>query len=753
MTIKRIGVFTSGGDAQGMNAAVRAVVRTAIYEGMEVFAIKEGYRGMVEGGAVHFRPMSWEDVGGILHLGGTIIGSARCPDFQQRVGRLKAVRNLLQHGIDGLIVIGGDGSLTGAGILHQEWPGLVDELVASGEVPAELAERHRHLAIVGMIASIDNDLFGTDMTTGFDTALHRIVEATDAIASTAASHQRSFVIEVMGRNCGYLALMGGLAAGADWVLIPEAPPDVENWEDKMCEKLRNGRKVGRRDSMVVVSEGARDRNGNPITAEHVRTVLEERLGEDTRITVLGHVQRGGSPSAFDRILSTLLGEASVRTIQTMDPADEPIVMGMSGNKITRTPLSICLQQTRAVAEAVTAHDYERAMMLRGPQFAESFRIMRTLIRAIPHEPQPGQRRLRLAIVHGGGPAPGMNTAARAAIRIALDRGHSVLGVHNAFRGLVAGELEELDWMSVRGWATVGGSELGTNRYLPRGRDLYAIARHLEEHEIDGILMIGGWAGYQSMLELNNQRHNYPAFDIPMICLPASINNNLPCTDMSVGPDTALNSIIEAVDKIKQSAVASQRTFIVEVMGYYCGYLALMSALASGAETVYLHEEGVTLEDLQQDISKFAQAFAMGKRLGLVVRNEQASEVYTTPIMRLLYEEEGGDLFDVRQAILGHMQQGGNPSPFDRILASRLAAHAVDRMLLMADTREKMGLVIGQVEGIIKFTNMEEVPRQMDYLHSRPLKQWWMDLRPVARVLAQQSPDNGDEEIVVDLSIT
>lgn len=722
-----------------MNAAVRAVVRTAIYEGMEVFAITEGYRGMVEGPA-HFKPMTWADVGGILHLGGTKIGSARCQEFRERAGRLKAARHLLLHEIEGLIVIGGDGSLSGAETLHHEWPDLIAELVRTGQITETTAQRHRSLAVVGIIASIDNDMFGTDMTTGSDTALHRIVDATDAISSTAASHQRTFVIEVMGRNCGYLALMGALAAGADWVLIPEAPPDVPDWENKMCEVLRSGRQVGRRDSMVVVAEGARDRDGNPITAQYVREVLQERLGEDTRITVLGHVQRGGSPSAFDRNLSTLLGEEAIKAIMEMDPAGEPLVMGMSGNKLTRTPLSVCLAQTRAVADAVAAHNYEEAVQLRGPMFAESFRIMRTLVRALPHPPAPDQRRLRLAIVHGGGPAPGMNTAVRAAVRIGLDRGHILFGVRNGFRGLVNGDFNEMDWMSVGGWTTIGGSELGTNRYIPRGRDLYSIARHLEEHQIDGILMVGGWSGYQSTLELYNQRHNYPAFDIPMICLPATINNNLPGTELSVGADTALNSIVEVVDKIKQSAVASQRAFIVEVMGYYCGYLALMSALGTGAERVYLHEEGVTLKDLQNDIDEFVHAFAHGKRLGLVIRNEKANEVYTTPVMRLLFEEEGGDLFDVRQSILGHMQQGGNPSPFDRILATRMAAHSIDQLTVQVETRESLGQVIGQIQGAIQYTSLDDVPRQMDYLHSRPIKQWWMDLRPIARILAQ--PDAG-----------
>lgn len=719
-----------------MNAALRAVVRTAVNRGLEVYAIYEGYAGMVEGGD-HLKPMHWEDVGGILHLGGTVIGSARSKEFRERAGRLSAVRNLLLNEIEGLIVIGGDGSLTGAALLHSEWGGLVQELVDGGEVTKKAAGRVKSLPVVGIIGSIDNDMFGSDITTGADTALHRIIDATDAISSTAASHQRSFVVEVMGRNCGYLALMSAVASGASWVLIPESPPDVDDWETKMCETLKHGREMGRRDNLVIVAEGARDRKGNPITSQHVKEVLEEQLGEDARITVLGHVQRGGSPSAFDRNLSTMLGVEAIEAITTMSPLDEPLVVGMQGNKLTRTPLAVALERTRAVSEAVAARKYDKALELRGATFKRSFEVVRTLVRATPHPPTPDQRRLRIAIMHGGGPAPGMNTAARAAVRIGIDRGHVMLGVRNAFRGLVNNEIAELDWMSVNGWAPRGGSELGTNRSVPKGRDLYSVARHLEENKIEGILMIGGWTGYESILELYNQRRNYPAFDIPMVCLPASINNNLPGTELSVGADTALNSIIMAVDKIKQSAVASQRTFIVEVMGYYCGYLALMGALATGAERVYLHEEGVAMRELVADVDDFKKAFERGKRLGLIIRNEMANEVYTTNFMRMLFEEEGGDLFDVRQAILGHMQQGGAPSPFDRIFATRLGVSCIDYLIDHVLSGSRDSACIGQVRGEIVFTDLERIPKLMDFQHSRPLNQWWMDLRPIARLLARQ----------------
>ncbi len=733
--MKRIGVLTSGGDAPGMNAAVRAVVRTALEEGAETYAIYEGYQGMVEGGD-NIRPIGWSDVGGMLQLGGTIIGSARCQRFHQREGRRQAALNLIENGIEALIIIGGDGSLTGAHILQKEWRGLLEELVAAGEISAELADTYQTLTIAGLVGSIDNDMHGTDMTIGADTALHRIVEAIDAITSTAASHQRTFVVEVMGRRCGYLALMSALATGADWVFIPESPPEVDEWEAKMCEVLHKGREVGRRDSIVILAEGAQDRDGNPITSQDVKRVLEERLGEDTRITVLGHVQRGGSPSAYDRIMSTLVGADAVEAVLAAGKQEEPIVVGIQGNNITRTPLSECLRDTWAVADAIKEKEYDKALMLRGGSFKQSFDILRTLVRTFPHDPIPGERRLRIAVMHGGGPSPGMNTAVRAAIRLGTDKGHVMMGVRNGFRGLIDGEVEEMDWMSVAGFTARGGAELGTNRYIPEGRDFYAIARTLDEFQIEGLLLIGGWSGYLSALELFDQRENYPAFDIPIVCLPATINNNLPATDYSVGSDTALHSIVWAVDKIKQSAVASRRVFVVEVMGHYCGFLTLMGAMATGAERAYLHEEGVTLSDMATDVEELSDGFIKGKRLGLIIRNELANEVYDTAFMAALFEEEGGDLFDVRQAILGHMQQGGDPTPFDRILGTRFAAQSIDYLEQQIKSKEYVSACIGQVRGKTTFTDFLDVPRLLDKELARPRKQWWMALRGIARVMAQ-----------------
>jgi 6-phosphofructokinase 1 len=736
--LSRIGILTSGGDAQGMNAAVRAIVRTALDRGIQVYAIYEGYQGMVDGGDL-IRPLSWDDVGGILQRGGTIIGTARSDAFRTPEGRQQAARNLIEHDIDSLVIIGGDGSLTGAHIFRQEWPDILARLVEQGQLAPEKAADHPYLRIVGLVGSIDNDMFGTDMTIGADSALHRITEAVDAISSTAASHQRTFVVKVMGRNCGYLALMGGLATGADWVLIPENPPDVDNWRELMVQRLKAGRKAGRRDSIVVIAEGAQDRQGNYIGSAEVASTLEAGLEEEVRVTVLGHVQRGGMPSAFDRNLGTRLGHAAVEALIVCTPDAEPQLIGLRGNRIISSPLMECVEKTRSVAQAIQAHDYETAMKLRGSSFIESYETLRTMLRALPHAPQPGQKRLRLALMHAGAPAPGMNAAVRAALRIGIDKGHTILGVRNGFPGLVDDEIEEMDWMSVNGWASRGGCELGTSRRVPTRSDFYAIARAIEKHDLHGILIIGGWSGYETAFQLLKLRDNYPAFNLPIVCLPASINNNLPGSDLSIGADTALNNIAEAVDKIKDSAVALRRVFVVEVMGRHCGYLALMSGMATGAERVYIHEEGVSLKDLERDVQSLNYGFSHGKRLGLIIRNEYANEVYDTPFMCKLFEQEGHDLFDVRQSILGHLQQGGNPSPFDRIQATRLATRCINYLIEQVETQSLQSAFIGLQGKEIKFHPMEDFDRMIDPHNQRPKEQWWMGVRPIARVLAQPGP--------------
>ena len=270
--------------------------------------------------------------------------------------------------------------------------------------------------IAGLVGSIDNDMIGTDMTIGADSALHRIVEAIDAIASTASSHQRSFVVEVMGRHCGYLALMSAIAGGADYVFIPENPPDP-GWEDDLCELLKNGRAAGRRNSIVIVAEGAHDSENNPITSDYVRQVLEERLGEDTRVTILGHVQRGGVPSAFDRSMSSILGYAAVEEVLAATADSVPQLIGIQFNRVATVPLMECVAQTRKLADLIAAKDYDTALTMRGRQLHRNGPRLPLHLACAAQRSDEKPRPPGSPCVNVGGLAPGMNAAARAAVRL------------------------------------------------------------------------------------------------------------------------------------------------------------------------------------------------------------------------------------------------------------------------------------------------------------------------------------------------
>jgi 6-phosphofructokinase 1 len=731
----RLAVLTSGGDAQGMNPAVRAVVRTALNRGAEIFAVYEGWQGLVDGGD-RIRAVTWNDVSGILDRGGTVIGTARSAEFRRRDGRRRAAHHLVEHGIDRLVVIGGDGSLSGADLLRQEWPSLLRELLDEGAIDREAAERHPALMIAGLVGSIDNDMLGTDMTIGADSALHRILEAMDAIGSTAESHQRSFVVEVMGRHCGYLALMSAIAGNAAYVLIPEWPPE-QGWEQDLCEIIESGRAAGRRHSIVVVAEGAHDAANRPITSEQVRRLLEERLGGDIRVTTLGHVQRGGVPSAFDRWMSSILGHAAVEEVLAATPQSVPQLIGLRDHRVAKAPLMECVARTRELAERIAARDYDSALLLRGDRYTEMIHVFHSISRALPSTTRARDRPTRIALLNVGGLAPGMNAVAGAAVRLGLDRGHTMLGVNGSFRGLMDGDVRELRWGDVEGWTSLGGAELGISRQVPTVNDLYAIGRGLEEQRVDGLLLIGGWDGFEAACTMQRERARYPAFQIPTIYLPATIDNNIPRSELSVGADSALNLIVDSIDRVRQAGIATRRCFVVETMGGACGYLALLGGLSGGAVRVYLHEEGITLQQLARDVERMVESFRAGQRLFLAVMNERASPMYTSDFLCRLFNQESQGLFDAREVVLGQTQQGGAPSPFDRILGTRLAAHSIDWLSHQIGGATTGGAMIGLSEGKVRVLPLREAEELADWEHRRPARQWWLELRPVIDVLANR----------------
>jgi 6-phosphofructokinase 1 len=310
--VTKIGVLTSGGDAPGMNAAIRAVVRTGIYYGMEVFGIMRGYSGMIENDIV---PMHSRSVANIIQRGGTILKTARCKEFFEHEGRKKAYNNLKNLGINGLVIIGGDGSFRGAHKLSQEF-----------DIPC-----------IGLPGTIDKDIAGTDFTIGFDTAVNTAVEAIDKIRDTADAHDRLFIIEVMGRDAGYIALHSGIATGAENILIPERKTDIEELVSGLLEKERRKKLV----NIIVVAEGDRG-------AEDVALIVRERVpAADIRVCVLGHIQRGGAPSCMDRLIASRMGYSAVESLME---GRHNVMIGIVNNKMHYTPLEKAVKAKQKISD-------------------------------------------------------------------------------------------------------------------------------------------------------------------------------------------------------------------------------------------------------------------------------------------------------------------------------------------------------------------------------------------------------------------
>lgn len=731
---KRVAILTSGGDSQGMNAALRAVVRLSLHKGIKPYLVEEGYNGLVEGGD-NIKECNWGSVSYVMHKGGTVIGTARCGEFRSQEGRLRAAKNLVSVGINNLVVIGGDGSLTGANLFKEEWKELLDKLVTDGQITHKVSTSYPYLNIVGLVGSIDNDMCGTDMTIGTDSALHRIIEALDCISSTASSHQRTFILEIMGRNCGYLTVMAGIACGADWVLIPENPPKP-GWEDAMCEKLETCRKQGRRLNFILVAEGAIDQERRKLTPEYVKETIDSRLNYDTRITVLGHVQRGGKPSAYDRILGTRMGAAAAISLSNAEGEVEPVMIAIQGNEITEAPLMECVKRTRNIDTALSKCQFDEVQKLRGPSFLRNVKILKKLESCSPEgESTP---RYTFAVMNVGAPAGGTNSCTRSFVRLLLYSGHTVLGIQRGFDGLANNDVIELDWLEVSEWGSLGGSQLGTTRTQPTNNTLPLIASIIEKHGIQGLLVVGGFESFQSLLILEENRHKYPALCIPIIQVAATISNNVPGTEYSLGCDTALNVMVTACDVLKQSATACRkRLFVVESMGGYCGYLATMSALAGGADNAYIFEESVKLADLQRDAQHLVQKFKGGNfERGLIIRNENCSKNYTTDFITQMLAEEGKDYFIARSIVLGHLQQGDQPTPFDRILATKYAHHSVDWLLEQVANGNDAVCVLGLVGVEYVASPVTNLREKSDMKHRIPLKQWWRELRPLIRILSR-----------------
>lgn len=363
--------------------------------------------------------------------------------------------------------------------------------------------------------------------------------------------------------------------------------------------------------------------------------------------------------------------------------------------------------------------------------------------------------MRIGIIHVGAPAGGMNAATRAAVAYCLTRCHTPVAIHNGFAGFARhhddkplGAVREFDWLEVDGWASKGGSEIGTNRELPSEAGIGIIADLFKLYNIQGLLIIGGFEGFCALSELRQAREKYPSFRIPMVLLPATISNNVPGTEYSIGSDTCLNELVKYCDKVKQSASASRRRiFIIETQGGRCGYVAVLAGLCVGAVAVYTPEEGVSIDMLAADIANLRKMFAKDSgqsRAGrLILVNEKASPVYNAKLIADMIRVEARNRFESRDSIPGHVQQGGVPSPMDRTRAVRLAIKCIEHLESYENKSEGMVVddpqscsVIGIKGASVVFSPMKQVEeKETDWKSRRPKHVFWDGLRQVVDVLS------------------
>uniref|UniRef100_A0A8C0FAZ7 Phosphofructokinase, liver type n=1 Tax=Bubo bubo TaxID=30461 RepID=A0A8C0FAZ7_BUBBB len=398
--------------------------------------------------------------------------------------------------------------------------------------------------------------------------------------------------------------------------------------------------------------------------------------------------------------------------------------------------------TKDVQKAMDEKRFEEAIQLRGRSFENNWNIYKLLAHQKPaQEKSP----FSLAILNVGAPAAGMNAAVRSAVRISICQGHTIYAVSDGFEGLAKGQIREVGWHDVAGWLGRGGSMLGTKRTLPK-TCMEKIVENVRKFNIQGLLVIGGFEAYEGVLQLVEARGQYEELCIIMCVIPATISNNVPGTDFSLGSDTAVNAAMESCDRIKQSASGTKRrVFIVETMGGYCGYLSTVTGIAVGADAAYVYEDPFTIHDLKANVEHLTDKMKTDIQRGLVLRNEKCHEHYTTEFLYNLYSSEGKGIFDCRINVLGHLQQGGAPTPFDRNYGTKLGVKAV---LWMSEKLEEVyckgrvfansddsACVIGLRKKVVAFSPVTELKKVTDFEHRLPQEQWWLNLRLMLKMLA------------------
>lgn len=662
----KIGVLTSGGDAPGMNACLRGVVRASLNRGWEVYGIRDAYQGLVEGDD-KISPIDWVDVSWNFREGGTFLGSARFVDLigdstTARKLKQRALLNLKQRGITCLVVIGGDGSLTGAFDLFnflKEHASATPELVGM------------ELSIVGIPGSIDNDIAYTDMSIGADTTLNTIVACIDKLRDTATSHKRISIVEVMGRLRGYLAVMSGLASGADQIFIRE-DRITQDKLNQMLHDLRESFVHGQRAGVVVRSEGAGISTG--YLKETIEMLMEPK--RDVRETVLGHLQRGGNPSAFEIILAIRMGVQAIRELT--ERFDEPKMITINDGTITSIPLSECLAKVKT------------------PEFrselSKNTRNAFRLNRILEATPISTRQNIRYGILTDGSNVSGMNMAIRAVARLTINDGKEILGIKGGFAGLAQGAASafpfEWSMLEMSGILRRAGTLLGVsgNEALLCQEDLQAIKNQIKALNLAGLIVIGDRRTYENAIRITE------TIKIPLVGIPAALNCNVPGTDWVIGMDSSVNDLIKGIDRAADAAHVLKKIFIIHIKGNYCSCLVRSAALSGGAEVVIMNDTDVGGEEAQQEtisikIQSLKKIISMGKSFATIIFFSKQAENAEVALKSIREEiVRAGITLDISSISLETSLGGIIPTAFDRILAQRLGEKAFTTLLANCEER-------------------------------------------------------------------
>ncbi|BFZ14943.1 hypothetical protein BsWGS_17982 [Bradybaena similaris] len=743
-----VAIVTAGDDTQGMNAAIRASARTGFYMGCRVSFIKQGFKGMVDGGD-NFEDATWNSTSDIIGMGGTMLKSYKCPEFLERAGRLKAAKNLVNYGIQAIVAIGGDGTLKGLNILYNEWFSLLEELAEKGLVDKIKTHKCRHLKIVCILASITNEIANTDLTIGVNSALHRIVESIDAISSTSSSSQLAFVVQVMGGTSGYLALVSGLISDASMIFVPEWPPEG-NWRDELCDKVKDDIYLGSEGILCITCDGAIDREGHPITPEEIRDTLQNRLNLNAKITILGHVQRGGNPTAIDRTIGSRMGVEAISCLKDIPEEDGPSVITIRGNTVVCYPMTDVIENTRKIEESLRERNFAELIRRRGKQLElhlNNYTFMHNLrSNPVACVDIPGAR--KIGVVRLGRSTVNQCMVVRTIVAFCHHKSVVVLNFKNGFAGLADGEYNVLCWEKVKNWTSRQNVCLDSSVMNATEVGLERIAEQLENLGVSGLVLIGNFEAYKSLADIHEAKARYRGLCIPICMVPVTMINNIPGSVSTIGSDTTLNEIIQYCDKIKRVARdQNNRVFIIETMGQNCGYLPTLSAMCVGADAAYIKQEHFDLNTLLEDADHLRSEILHGNTsVGLIICGERVDENYNTEFINRLFSEQGKGVYTCRANTIGHVQQGGLPSVMDRALAGaaglktgqwifkHLDKTSADNILKSDRSESRTVLCCNRYK--MTFVPISSLITETDFAQKLPTFMAWMKWRPIIRILAR-----------------